>query len=237
MKSNLRKLTALGGLVAALSLPLGAAAQNMNGSTASAPPASGMPSMGPAEPGEAQVPQPASNSVNWQGVGVGAGTLATNVVYIPAKLVYGLLGGIAGGAGYVLTGGNKQVSNTIWRSSLGGDYVVTPDMLRGKDQIHFSGPVTTPSEDNSAAQTPQAPANTYSMGSSSSGSNSGGSSSGSMNAATSSPSVPPPAPSSYSGAYRSHPIDSGAGPVKGTTSSSHSGSANAPSGLPDTTIE
>ena len=80
--------------------------------------------------------------MNWQGVGVGAGTLASNVVYIPAKLVYGILGGIAGGAGYAVTGGNTQVANTIWRSSLGGDYVVTPDMLTGKQPIHFSGPTT-----------------------------------------------------------------------------------------------
>jgi hypothetical protein len=157
------------------------------------------------------------------------------VVYIPAKLVYGLLGGIAGGAGYVLTGGNKQVSNTIWRSSLGGDYVVTPDMLRGKDPIHFSGPITTPSDNSAAAQPQQAPANAYSMGSSSPGSNSGNS--GSINAGSSAPSVPPPAPSSDGGAYRTHPIDSGAGPVRGTTSSSPGGSANAPSRLPDTTIE
>lgn len=232
MKQNLRKLITVGGLVVGLSLPITAAAQNMNGSASSAPPSSGMPSMGPAEPGEAQVPQPADNKVNWKGVGVGAGTLATNVVYIPAKLVYGILGGIAGGAGYVLTGGNKDVSNTIWRSSLGGDYVVTPDMLRGKDPIHFSGPITTPPSDNSAtAQPQQPPANTYSMGSTNSGSNSG-----SMNAPTSAPSVPPPPPSD-SGAYHNHPIDSGAGPVKGTTSSSHSNSASAPSALPDTTIE
>jgi hypothetical protein len=89
------------------------------------------------------VPQPDQGGVNWKGVGAGAGTLASNIFYIPAKLVYGILGGVAGGAGYALTGGNKQVADTIWRSSLGGDYVVTPDMVSGKEPVHFSGPTET----------------------------------------------------------------------------------------------
>src|SRR5579864_5662567 len=92
---------------------------------------------------QGQIPQPQSGGVDWKGVGVGAGTLGANVLHVPAKLVYGILGGIGGGAGYLLTGGNKQVSNTIWRSSLGGDYVVTPDMIKGDQPVHFSGPTDT----------------------------------------------------------------------------------------------
>src|SRR6266851_7096399 len=97
----------------------------------------------PATANPTQVPQPAQGGVNWKGVGVGAGTVAGNVLYMPAKVVYGLLGGVAGGAGYALTGGNKQVADTIWRSSLGGDYILTPDMIQGKEQVHFSGPTQT----------------------------------------------------------------------------------------------
>ena len=37
-----------------------------------------------------QVPQPDEGGVNWPGVGYGAGSLLTNVLYIPAKLVYAL---------------------------------------------------------------------------------------------------------------------------------------------------
>jgi len=88
----------------------------------------------------AQVVQPPDGSVNWKGVGAGAGAVVSNLVYVPAKLVYGILGGIAGGAGYALTGGNKQVANSIWRSSLGGDYVLTPEMMTGQKPIYFSGP-------------------------------------------------------------------------------------------------
>ena len=90
-----------------------------------------------------QVPQPDEGGVNWEGVGYGTGSLLTNVVYIPAKLVYAVLGGLVGGGAWCLTGGNSQTANTIWRSSLGGDYVVTPDMLAGKEPIHFSGPTET----------------------------------------------------------------------------------------------
>src|SRR5438132_2472295 len=88
---------------------------------------------------QSQVTQPSDGGVNWRGVGLGAGAVAGNIVYVPAKLAYGILGGIGGAAGYALTGGNKQVANSIWRSSLGGDYVLTPDMMSGKKPIYFSG--------------------------------------------------------------------------------------------------
>ncbi len=71
-----------------------------------------------------------------------AGRVASKVLYTPAKLVYGILGGVTGGAGYALTGGNQQVAETIWRRSLSGDYVITPDMVSGKEPVHFSGPTS-----------------------------------------------------------------------------------------------
>src|SRR6202162_6179851 len=112
-----------------------------------------------------QVPQPDEGGVNWQGVGYGAGSLLTNVVYIPAKLVYAILGGIVGGGAWALTGGHTQTANTIWRSSLGGDYVVTPDMLAGKEPIHFSGPTDTapPPAESTSVQPITPPASNASM--------------------------------------------------------------------------
>ena len=127
-KSRISTLTA-GALAIAMLAPMGTAAFAQSSGTAPAP--------------SSQVPQPDQGGVNWQGVGYGAGSLATNVVYIPAKLVYALAGGLVGGGAWCLTGGNTQTANTIWRSSLGGDYVVTPDMLAGKEPIHFSGPTDT----------------------------------------------------------------------------------------------
>jgi hypothetical protein len=132
-----------------------------------------------------QVPQPDPSAVNWKGVGIGAGTVVGNVLYIPAKLVYGILGGIGGGAGYALTGGNEQVANTIWRSSLGGDYVLTPDMVSGKQPVHFSGPTQTAQPASGAANEPN---NSTAF------------------ASSSSPVVAPPP-------LATAPIDSGAGPL------------------------
>jgi uncharacterized protein DUF4410 len=95
------------------------------------------------QPAGTQVSQQSGEGSKWQNVGVGLGTVAGNILYIPAKLAYGILGGITGGASYVITGGNQQTANTVWRSTLGGDYVLTPDMITGQEPIHFSGPTTT----------------------------------------------------------------------------------------------
>lgn len=162
-----------------------------------------------------QVPQPAEGGVNWSGVGYGVGSAASNIVYVPAKVVYAVLGGLVGGAGYVLTAGNSQTADTIWRSSLGGDYVITPDMLAGKQQIHFSGPTTT-SPGQSPVQAVTEPSSSASAPSSS---------------------APYASNSSASPAAgnNSQPIDGGTGPVKGhgTVSSKNP----VPTTSPDTSIE
>jgi hypothetical protein len=126
---------------------------------------------------------------------------------MPAKLLYGVGGGLVGGAGYLLTGGNKQVSDTIWRSSLGGDYVLTPNMVAGKEPVHFSGPTET------------APQSSASSGGSTAMANS--------NYQPASNNLPPSPP--VTSAPR--PIDNGAGPVGNVPS------GNAPSRMPDSSIE
>lgn len=194
-------VTIVFGLVLAVALPAGTMAQSYGGAVRQSPaaaPSSDQP----------QITQPEQGGVNWQGVGVGAGTLATNVVYIPAKLVYGLLGGIAGGAGYALTGGNQQVANTIWRSSLGGDYVVTPDMLTGKQPVHFSGPTQTEPTTGPSAN---AAAPGAASASTSAGTGPAVTSSARPSSSFTSPSTMAAAPT--------HPIDTGAGPIGSTLSS------------------
>jgi hypothetical protein len=161
-----------------------------------------------------QVAQPSEGGVNWKGVGVGAGTMAGNVLYVPAKLAYGLLGGIGGGAAWALTGGNRQVADTVWRSSLGGDYILTPDMIQGKERVHFTGPTNTaPEADSSDAAAPGSSANLASAGPSASSSYKPMGASSSL----SSTSVSPSASTALGG---THPIDTGAGPVRGSSSTS-----------------
>ncbi|MBF6560756.1 MAG: hypothetical protein IVW56_10730 [Candidatus Binataceae bacterium] len=193
-----------------LALPVAAMAQD-----AGSGPAVQSPMQLPGTSGapQAQVPQPQEDpGVNWKGVGIGAGTVVGNALYMPAKLVYGILGGLAGGAGWALTGGNTQVSNTIWRSSLGGDYVLTPNMVAGKEPIHFSGPTTTavppPPLDPSA--------------------NAGGSST--MTASSAALATVPAAT-----AVGPHPIDRGAGPIGGA--SPRGGASGLAGPLPSTSIE
>ncbi|MGH7838507.1 MAG: hypothetical protein ACREQC_11885 [Candidatus Binataceae bacterium] len=150
-----------------------------------------------------QVAQPDQGGVNWKGVGVGAGTVAGNILYVPAKLVYGILGGIAGGAGYALTGGNKQVSDTIWRSSLGGDYVLTPNMVTGKEPVHFSGPTQTAPSAASGGGDPTGSGLALARS---------GSGSAAPASSLSSSAIPP-----AQAGPGAHPIDLGAGPVGNTT--------------------
>jgi hypothetical protein len=133
----MKKVACFLAMVGAAAIALPAMAQSPNSAESSSNPVVGT------QPGQAQVPQPSDGNVNWKGVGIGAGTVAGNVLYVPAKVVYGILGGITGGASYLLTGGNTETANTIWRSSLGGDYVLTPDMVAGQKPVHFSGPTTT----------------------------------------------------------------------------------------------
>lgn len=77
--------------------------------------------------------------VDWPQVGMGFSTAVGNLFYIPAKIAYGTLGGLAGGAAYVFTRGDHDVAHKIWRNSLGGDYVLTSTMLKGQEPIHFVG--------------------------------------------------------------------------------------------------
>ncbi|MFZ0677532.1 hypothetical protein [Candidatus Binatus sp.] len=191
-KGNFRSAVIAIGLALMLAGPLAEYAAAQSGQT-----------VGP--PASTQVPQPADNNVNWPGAGYGAGALLCNVLYIPAKLTYAILGGIVGGGTYLITAGNQQAANTVWRSSLGGDYVVTPQMLAGQQPINFSGPTDTP------------PTTPEPMTSSSSSTTTTTASSGGIAPITPIPAsgTSASASSSTSGAQ---PLDHGAGPATGSAS-------------------
>jgi hypothetical protein len=75
----------------------------------------------------------------WAQAGLGIGTVLANVAYMPAKLVYATLGTVTGGLTYALTGGSYETAQSVWVASLGGNYVLTPDMLTGERSVEFSG--------------------------------------------------------------------------------------------------
>jgi hypothetical protein len=72
-------------------------------------------------------------------LGIGVVTALANVVYMPVKLTYGVMGGITGGLAYVLSGANRDVAEGVWVPSMGGDYVLTTDHMTGREQVHFNG--------------------------------------------------------------------------------------------------
>ncbi|HJQ82749.1 MAG TPA: hypothetical protein VKA21_01640 [Candidatus Binatia bacterium] len=85
---------------------------------------------------------------SWEDAGWGTLTVLTNVVYMPAKIIYATAGAITGGFALALTGGDMETAETVWVTTLGGTYVVTPGMLQGQDPIAFTG---TPSAGSATA--------------------------------------------------------------------------------------
>jgi hypothetical protein len=96
--------------------------------------------------------QPAEPGVGEE-AGYGVGSALANVFYIPAKVTYAGLGLLTGGLGYVLSGGRADVANNIIYPAVRGNYVVTPDHLKGKEPIYFVG-APPPMESQDLAATP-----------------------------------------------------------------------------------
>ena len=78
--------------------------------------------------------------------GLGVASVLLTIPYGAAKIVYVGIGGIVGGATWVLTGGNTETAQTVWEPSFYGDYVITPDHILGKKPLRFFG-VTSYQED------------------------------------------------------------------------------------------
>lgn len=88
--------------------------------------------------------------------GYGVGAALASVFYIPAKVTYAGLGLLTGGLGYVLSGGRTDVANNIIYPAVRGNYVVTPNNLKGTEPIYFVGappPETGPRADAPSAAT------------------------------------------------------------------------------------
>ncbi|MFO0775040.1 MAG: hypothetical protein U0172_10300 [Nitrospiraceae bacterium] len=86
---------------------------------------------------------------------MGAGVFFGNLVYMPAKFAYAVLGGVVGGLAYPLSGMDDKVSKRIWDSSLRGTYALTPDHFRGDKPVRFLG---VPQEEEDANTPPPPPA-------------------------------------------------------------------------------
>ncbi len=61
---------------------------------------------------------------------VDVGVTAGNLVFLPAKAISVLMGGVSGALSFVLTGGNADLTRQIWRDTTEGPYLITPQLAR-----------------------------------------------------------------------------------------------------------
>ena len=69
--------------------------------------------------------------------GLGAAAALSSLIYGPVKILYATGGAITGALAYAFTAGDGQVAETIFTRSLRGDYVITPEMLTGEQEVVF----------------------------------------------------------------------------------------------------
>jgi hypothetical protein len=62
--------------------------------------------------------------------GVAVGVTAGNVVFLPAKAISTSMGLFFGALSFVLTGGDTEVTQQMWRYSTEGPYLITPEVAR-----------------------------------------------------------------------------------------------------------
>ncbi len=93
-----------------------------------------------------QEEQAAAEESAWSGLGWGMAAVGTNLGYIPAKSLYALGGGLVALMAFGLTAGNSDTAQGILHPAFGGTWVVTPDMLQGKEPILFVGPSYEPKQ-------------------------------------------------------------------------------------------
>jgi len=86
-------------------------------------------------------PGPAGAQGESTGEAAGWGALAalTSLVYAPVKVVYAVGGLVVGGFAWVFSAGDNDVVKTVTTPAVRGDYVVTPEHLRGERPLEFIG--------------------------------------------------------------------------------------------------
>jgi hypothetical protein len=89
------------------------------------------PVAGAAEKGEGD--NPAAD------MGLGVASFLCSVPYGAAKVALAIVGGVTGAFTYVLSGFDKKAADAVWYTTIEGDYIVTPDHLRGKKDLRFTG--------------------------------------------------------------------------------------------------
>lgn len=77
-------------------------------------------------------------------LGFGLASVGINLLYMPAKMLYAVGGGLVGLMAWGVTAGNTDVAMGIFNPAFGGTWAVTPEMVQGRDPILFNGPSYEP---------------------------------------------------------------------------------------------
>ena len=71
--------------------------------------------------------------------GLGAASALVSLFYGPLKITYAASGMLLGIGSFLWTWGDQDAAMAMVQTSLGGDYVITPEHLRGIEDIRFTG--------------------------------------------------------------------------------------------------
>jgi len=82
-------------------------------------------------------------------VGAGVGSVVGSAVYFPFKAAFCILGGI--GSGFTLLAAGPETANKVVSASCRGTWAITPDVVKGKEAVHFVGE-TPPSPESKQAR-------------------------------------------------------------------------------------
>jgi hypothetical protein len=62
--------------------------------------------------------------------GGAVGLTVGNVLFVPLKAMSFTMGAITGALSFVLTGGDGEVTKQVWRDTLQGPYIITPEQAK-----------------------------------------------------------------------------------------------------------
>ncbi len=72
-----------------------------------------------------------------QDAAYGTGSVLTTIVYAPFKATFCILGGIT--SGFTLPFAGPQTAEKVATRACGGTWAITPDVLKGREPVHFVG--------------------------------------------------------------------------------------------------
>lgn len=74
------------------------------------------------------LPVPARSEEVIEKAGVAVGVSAGNMWFLPIKAISMSVGALSGALSFVVTGGNTELTQQIWKDTSQGPYIITPEV-------------------------------------------------------------------------------------------------------------